>query len=148
MGPSASTDRIAGGVGRETEKMSLRSTRSVASVYSIESLASVGSSMSIGSAGSIASIGSAGSILSIGSAGSILSFGSAGSLLSVGSAGSILSRNSQGCMLCRDNVPMKGAELAAHVGAVAAIGVVAGLVTRAVARLIDPRRSLRRAATL
>jgi len=39
-------------------------------------------------------------------------------------------------MLCRNNVPMTGLELVAHVGAVIAVGVAAGAVTGAVAQFL------------
>ena len=62
--------------------------------------------------------------------------GSTGSLLSVGSAGSMLSVNSDGAMLCRNGERMSGAEIATHVGTIAAVGLVAGALTTLAARLV------------
>lgn len=105
--------------------------------YSIGSKLSVASIDSTLSAYSILSIGSVGSFLSIGSAGSILSIGSAGSILSVGSAGSILSSHSAGNILCSNDQKVSPDALARRrfgaASGVAGAALLVGAVRRAIA---------------
>ena len=77
--------------------------------------------------------------MSIGSAGSILSLGSAGSLLSIGSAGSILSYRSSEAILRWNGRRMEFGQLVRHVAAIAGVGLIAGLVTAASAKLLAER---------